>query len=73
MTFSDWQDWTVALLVLFCIIRLGWGIFHSVKKGLQGESPCGRCDKECDIKRLYDQKRQSCSGNVKKTKKSCCD
>jgi len=72
MTFDNWQDWAVALVVLFCIIRVGMSIFFSVKKSLQGDSPCASCGNVCDIKRLYDKKQQSCSGKTKKTKNSCC-
>jgi len=70
---EGWQEWAVALIVLLCVIKVGMSIYQTYKRSKDGYNPCAGCASSCDIKRLYDQKRRSCEGNVKKTQKSCCE
>ena len=73
---TDWQSWIVALVVLLCIIRLGQGVFSFFRRTKQKENPCLHCPQECEIKHLYEQKRQECSAKQEKigrnSKKNCC-
>ena len=71
---GSWQDWIVALLVVFCFVRLGisiWSMFLKSKGARQ--DPCEHCPQPCDVKRLYDKKVANCGNSEKKTKKSCCE
>ncbi|MBQ9884803.1 MAG: hypothetical protein IJM43_10240 [Bacteroidaceae bacterium] len=73
MTLGNWQEWVVALVVVLCVAKVALSIFQTYKRGTEGNSPCAGCASPCDIKRLYDKKRESCQGNVKKSNKSCCE
>lgn len=76
MTFNNWQDWAVAFIVAFCMLRIGIGIFRACRQMAGKEyrnSPCAGCTASCDVKRLYEEKRSNCAEEKKKKiKKSCC-
>jgi hypothetical protein len=69
-----WQDWIVSLIVILCVGRVGLSLWNLYKKTKQSaDNPCTHCSQPCDIKRLYDQKKENCCLGDKKTKKSCCE
>lgn len=68
----NWQEWTVAFLLLLCgvyLVRWGYTFFVRTRKK---ENPCAGCTTGCELKRLYEEKRASCSKERKVPKKKCC-
>ncbi|MBQ8501765.1 MAG: hypothetical protein IJ494_05635 [Bacteroides sp.] len=69
----NWQELIVVILLLYCAFRMGKGIYTFYRKAKAADgNPCEHCTCDCEIKRLYDKKRQHCSTERKQTKKSCC-
>lgn len=64
----NWQQWAVAILLLLCIVRIGWGIY-AFSAGQRNGNPCANCVTGCDLKRLMDEKRAECSATKKKRRK----
>ena len=70
---NDWQSWVVALLVIFCVLRIGIGVLSFFRRSKQNNNPCSNCVTGCKLKRLYDEKQAECNASRKKMKKSCCE
>lgn len=68
----NWQQWVVAILLLLCIVRIGWGIYTFFRRTKENSNPCANCVTGCDLKRLMDEKRAACSVTKKEKKKKCC-
>ena len=68
----NWQQWVVAILLLLCIVRIGWGIYAFFRRTKENGNPCANCVTGCDLKRLMDEKREECSATKKEKKKNCC-
>ena len=66
------QQWVVAILLLLCIVRIGWGIYAFFRRTRENGNPCANCVTGCDLKRLMDEKRAECSATKKEKKKNCC-
>lgn len=69
---NNWQSWIVALILLLCIIRIGQGVYVFFRKVKEKRNPCENCATGCELKELYEKKRNECSGGRKETKKKCC-
>lgn len=69
----DWQDIIVGIIMLLCAAWIARGFFGKSRAKDSGYSVCSSCPTPCDIKQLYDKKRDSCSSKLKKSSKSCCD
>ncbi|MDY5237437.1 MAG: hypothetical protein SPH57_02985 [Bacteroides helcogenes] len=69
---NNWQEWVVALLLLFCSIRIGMNIYSFFHRIKENSNPCNGCTNGCELKKLYDEKHGGCSCTGKKKKKSCC-
>ena len=69
---SNWQGWVVALLLLFCAVRIGMSIYSFFRRAREGGNPCDTCATGCELKQLLDEKCAGCSKDRKKKKKSCC-
>ena len=65
----NWQQWAVAILLLLCIVRIGWGIYAFFRRTKENGNPCANCVTGCDLKRLMDEKRAECSATKKEKKK----
>ena len=50
----NWQQWVVAILLLLCIVRIGWGIYAFFRRTKENGNPCANCVTGCDLKRLMD-------------------
>lgn len=70
---NNWQEWVVAILLLLCVVRIGMSIYSFFRRANEKDNPCAGCASGCELKRLYDEKRDECSKKRKKTKKSCCE
>ena len=68
----NWQQWAVAILLLLCIVRIGWGIYAFFRRTIDNGNPCANCVTGCDLKRLMDEKHVECSATKKEKKKKCC-
>ena len=68
----NWQQWAVAILLLLCIVRIGWGIYAFFRRTKENGNPCANCVTGCDLKRLMDEKHVECSATKKDKKKKCC-
>ncbi len=68
----NWQQWVVAILLLLCIVRIGWGIYTFLRRTKENGNPCVNCVTGCELKRLMDGKRAECSVTKKEKKKKCC-
>lgn len=67
-----WQEWVVALLVIVCVVRIGFTVrtfFHRAKKN---ENPCASCASGCELKNQLDKKKLECKENKSSGKKKCC-
>lgn len=69
---NNWQEWVVAILLLLCVVRIGMSVYSFFRCTKEKGNPCASCASGCDIKRLYDEKRDECRKGSKKAKKSCC-
>lgn len=69
----NWQQWVVAILLLLCIVRIGWGIYAFFRRTKENGNPCANCVTGCDLKRLMDEKRAECSATKKKRRKIAAD
>lgn len=69
----NWQQWVVAILLLLCIVRIGWGIYAFFRRTKENGNPCANCVTGCDLKRLMDEKRAECSVTKKKRRKIAAD
>lgn len=68
----NWQQWVVALLLLLCAVRIGWGFYTFFRRTKKSDNPCANCVTGCDLKRLMDDKRAECGTKKKDKKKNCC-
>lgn len=68
----NWQQWVVAILLLLCVVRIGWSIYVFFRRVKEKNNPCENCVTGCDLKRLMDEKRAACSPAKKEKKKKCC-
>ena len=62
MSLDSWQEWVVALIVAYCVIRVGMSFYSTYKRSKEGDGVCAGCPT-----------RETCRGNSKKTNKSCCE
>lgn len=62
MNLGNWQEWVVALIVAYCVIRVGMSFYSTYKRSKEGDGICAGCPT-----------RHTCLGNSKKTNKSCCE
>jgi hypothetical protein len=49
---SHWQTWVVALLLLLCVIRIGWSVYRLITRAKHGESSCDCCSADCSMRNL---------------------
>ena len=68
----NWQQWAVAVLLLLCIIRIGWKTYTFFRQTKGNGNPCANCVTGCDLKQLMDKKRAECSVTKKEKKKKHC-
>ena len=54
---NSWQEWVVALLLLFCAVRIGMSIYSFSHRVKENGNPCDSCASGCELKNLYDKKR----------------
>lgn len=69
---SNWQEWVVGLLLLLCAVRIGQNIYAFFRRTKEKKNPCANCATGCELKQLYDKKRNKCSEERKDTKKKRC-
>lgn len=69
---DNWQEWLVALILLFCLWRIVLGVRTFFWKASGKTNPCDKCISPCDLKRLFDEKQRNCGEKHKKSHKSCC-
>lgn len=68
----DWQEWGVALLIIVCVVRIGYSIFVFFRRLKKKESPCGSCATGCALKTQLDQKDRDGEKEKLPEKKNCC-
>ena len=69
---NSWQEWVVALLLLFCAVRIGMSIYSFFHRVKENDNPCDSCASGCELKDMIDKKRGECDVKKKSTKKNCC-
>ncbi|TYK33067.1 hypothetical protein [Bacteroides pyogenes] len=69
---SNWQEWVVGIIVLFCIIRVLYGVFLFFRRAEANKNPCSTCVTGCELKELMEKKRNECKSQKKSSKKKCC-
>ena len=62
---NSWQEWVVALLLLFCAVRIGMSIYSFFHRVKENDNPCDSCASGCELKNLYDKKATFASANKK--------
>lgn len=67
-----WQELIVAFLIIFCLIRVIYGIYIFFHRAKNDENPCANCVSGCELKRQLDKKKQECGKNQKDSNKNCC-
>lgn len=67
-----WQECVVILLVVLCILRMGFSIRTFIKGMKKNNNPCSSCISGCELKNQLDKKKQSCQINQSAGKKKCC-
>ncbi len=67
-----WQDIVVGIVIVLCLVKMLMSIFGKSGDKGGGDGICAHCTSPCDIKRLYDRKRDACENKEKKTDGSCC-
>lgn len=68
----DWQEWVVALLIIVCVVRVGYGISVFFRRSKKKESPCASCATGCALKIQLEQKAQNCEKEKPAKTKKCC-
>ncbi|WP_291529251.1 hypothetical protein [Bacteroides sp. UBA939] len=69
---TNWQQWVVAILLLLCVVRIGWASYAFFRRMKKKDNPCANCVTGCEIKKLMDEKRAECSTAKKEKKKKGC-
>ncbi len=69
---SNWQEWIVGVLIIFCIIRVLYGIFLFFRRTKENANPCSTCVTGCELKDMMEKKQKECGNKKKSTKKNCC-
>lgn len=52
----NWQQCVVAILLLLCAVRIGWGIYSFFQRAKSNDNPCENCVTGCELKQLLDKK-----------------
>ncbi len=69
---SGWQDWAVAVLLLYCTVRMAIGGYRFMHRMNNKWNPCDGCP-ECGCHgHGTDSHGKACGCSGKKKKKSCC-
>ncbi len=67
-----WQDIVVGIVIVLCLVKMLMSVFGKSGSKGAGDGICAHCSSPCDIKQLYDRKREACEDKEKKTDNSCC-
>ena len=70
----NWQQCVVAILLLLCVVRIGWGIYSFFQRAKSNGNPCENCVTGCELKQLLDKKRAECRNvqkDIKRNSKHC--
>ncbi len=67
-----WQEWVVALLVVVCVVRIGYRLRDFFRRVKSGKNPCGDCSCDCELRNLPLQERKDCKERKRKPNKKCC-
>lgn len=63
----NWQQCVVAILLLLCVVRIGWGIYSFFQRAKSNGNPCENCVTGCELKQLLDKKNAPNAGMCRKT------
>lgn len=69
---SDWQEWVVRILIVFCVARMVFSISLFFRRAKKKENPCSSCVSGCELKDLMDEKRKKCQSKDEVAKKKSC-
>lgn len=69
---SNWQEWIVGILIVFCIIRMIYGVFRFFRRVKEKKNPCETCVSGCELKDMMEKKRKECKQGQKSMNKKCC-
>lgn len=67
---NTWQEWVVGLILVICAIQIVRIIYAFVKGAKKGDNPCANCASGCDLKHLYEEKKNICEQKTQKGEKS---
>ena len=67
-----WQEWVVILLVVICVVRIGYAVRSFFYRAKKNENPCASCVSGCELKNQLDKKKLECKENKPSGKKNCC-
>lgn len=62
----NWQQCVVAILLLLCVVRIGWGIYSFFQRAKSNGNPCENCVTGCELKQLLDKNAPN-AGMCRKT------
>ncbi|MEG1563496.1 MAG: hypothetical protein RR365_07185 [Bacteroides sp.] len=69
---SDWQDWAVALVMVFTLTRIAYLCYSFFRQAKKNKNPCANCASGCALKDQLEKKRQECKEAKPLAKKNCC-
>lgn len=61
------QEIIVIAIVFFCVNYIGIRVVNYFRNIKQGKNPCATCTSGCELKRMYEEKKEECG-----RKQQCC-
>lgn len=68
----NWQEWVVGLLLVLCVVRLGYSLRLFFRRVKNNNNPCASCASGCDLKDMMEKRKAECSAKKQSSKKKCC-
>lgn len=69
---SSWQEWAVAALLLYCVVRMAMGMYRFIHRVDGKRNPCDGCPGCGFHGSVADGNGKACGCHGKKKEKSCC-